>query len=318
MTIQQLEYMKTLAETGSFSQTARRHGVTQSAISQQVSRLEKEVNFAVFDRVNAKLGLTDRGKKFYERVLILLAEFRQLTEFAGDLEDRLQGHLEVGIIPTLSPYLSPLFSRVVESRYPMISLNIKELISEQIVAQIKTGEISCGIIAMPYPLGGPSITEMELFFEEIFLYTSPDSDLVDREIVSTKDINGHHLWLLNEGNCFRDQINNICDVDTRHPEWKLDYHSNSIDSLIRIVDAQGGLTFIPELSTIGVPETREDLIKAVEDETRYVRKVSLLHLKRHHETALIEKLGECVRDSVPKRMHNLGGRTVVDTNPEGH
>jgi len=66
------------------------------------------------------------------------------------------------------------------------------------------------------------------------------------------------LWLLNEGNYFRDQINNFCDLNKIRKNQQFIYRSNSIDAVIRIVDAKGGIRILPELSTLCLTQQQEE------------------------------------------------------------
>lgn len=315
MTLQQLEYAAHLRKTGSFSKAAKQVGLSQSAISQQITKLEQELGFPVFDRQTKPIKATPNGIRFLERAQMVLLEAQQLREFALQLEEDAEGLLTVGIIPTLAPYLVPFFIQDLQKKHPRIKLNVQEMMTKDIVRGILDGELNGGIISTPIA----SQLEFQytpLFFEKFYLYVSYKHPLFKEKDVQLEAIKTEDLWLLNEGNCFSDQVNNMCQLNHFSKQKpQLEYGSNSIEALRRIVEHKGGITFLPELATLNVATSHEDMIKKIAGPDR-AREISMISLNNDPKKHLLLKLSDVIKDNLPTSVLKRGEKLLVKTNVE--
>ncbi|WP_297091843.1 hydrogen peroxide-inducible genes activator [uncultured Draconibacterium sp.] len=311
MNIAQLEYLKELYVSGSFSVAADRLGVTQPALSLQIQKLEDELDFKLIDRSKRPFQFTDEGNLFYEKSLDILKQIEALKQISITISEEVSGNLKVGIIPTLAPYLVPLFIHQLRQSFPALQLEIYELKTEKIIDKIKMGDIDCGIISTPVSATNVAITP--LFYERFFAYLSENHPMFNRDVINIKSVEESDIWYLEEGNCFQNQMNSICQLNPqKQNKQSLIYHSNSIESLRRIVENRSGLTFIPELATINIPAEQEELIKEiVPDEP--VREISLITAKRYAKERQVKALKEIISVSVPARMRTKPDGWVVDT-----
>ncbi|MGK0364830.1 MAG: LysR family hydrogen peroxide-inducible transcriptional activator [Saprospiraceae bacterium] len=315
MNLQQIEYALLLQKHGSFSKAAKQGGLTQSAVSQQITKLENELGFQIFDRQTKPIKPTATGFRFLEKAQMVLLEVQQLKEFAIQLEEEAEGALTIGIIPTLSPYLVPFFINELNEKYPKIKLTIREMMTKDIVRGIIDRELNGGIISTPITTNMKFEFE-PLFYEKFFLYASYKHPLFEKNKVDIADIKADDLWLLNEGNCFSDQVNNMCQIGARSDiKPDLDYRSNSIDALRRIVEYKGGLTFLPELATLNVSESEEDMIKKLEGKPR-AREISLIYTKGETKKPLMQKMAAVIKESLPKSVLSKEDKIMVKTNVE--
>ncbi len=310
--LQQLHYAYTLRQTHSFSEAAKTEGLTQSAISQQISKLESSVGFMIFDRKSKPLSLTVDGEKFMDQAQGLLLEAKQLMDFSTMLDSGTRGELTIGIIPTLSPYLVPLFINDLHERFPEIRLIITELKTDEIIDGLRNRYIDAGILSTPLQTS-LRLQVRKMFYEKFYLYISDQHPLHHQSSIPLEEIKGSDLWLLSEGNCFSDQVNNMCELDNcRAFKSNLDYRSNSIDALRRIVEHKGGLTFLPELATLSVDESSEDLIKEIAGTPR-AREISLVTAKGEPKIDMIHNVIDVVLDCLPKHILDDAEKEIVGT-----
>ena len=306
MTLQQLEYALTLEKLGSFTRTAQALNMTQPGLSLQIKNLENEIGIPLFDRSRSKIEPTGQGLKFLLKAGEIVMAGKQLKKYAVTLGSQFDGELKLGIIPTLSPYLVPLFVDPLVDQYPDLSLEIHELLTEEILHKVRLGDLDGGIISTPISRQG--IIVFPLFYEAFYMYqNSRDGDRVKSLKVSNIDLN--ELWLLEEGNCFRDQVFDICSLKNGKENAQLSYHCNSIDSLIRIVDHLGGVTILPELTTLSLDSDQEQNLILLEEKVREVGFVTRKFTGKEH---LFEILKNQIRSSVPAPMREKKGREVVD------
>ena len=310
MNIAQLEYLKELYQCTSFSEAAERLGITQPALSLQVQKLEEELDFKLIDRTKRPYRFTEEGKFFYEKSVEILKQIEALKQISLEISEEVSGNLKVGIIHTLAPYLVPLFIQQLGDVYPLLQIEIYELKTEEIIDKIKMGNIDCGIISTP--VSATNILATPLFYERFFAYLSEDHELSSHESVDIQKIEQQEIWYLEEGNCFQNQVNSICKLNPqKQNKQKLVYHSNSIESLRRIVEFKSGLTFIPELATINIPAEQEELIKKIAPHEP-VREVSLITAARFAKERQVSALIKTIEKSIPSRMLKQPKGGVID------
>ena len=311
MNIVQLEYLKEIYVCGSFSVAADRLGLTQPALSLQIQKLEEELEFKLIDRTKRPFQFTDEGKVFYEKSLEILKQIEALKQISINISEEVSGKVRVGVIPTLAPYLVPLFIQQLAKDYPALQLEIYELKTEVIINEIKMGDIDCGIISTP--VSATNIAVTPLFYERFYAYLSEDHPLFEEDSIDIKSIQQEDIWYLEEGNCFQNQVNSICQLNPQKKnKHQLVYHSNSIESLRRIVEYKRGLTFIPELATINIPAEQEELIKEIVP-NEPVREISLITAKRFAKERQVNALQEVIKSSIPARMVKKPQKGIVDT-----
>ncbi len=311
MNIAQLEYLKELYVSGSFSVAAEKLGVTQPALSLQIQKLEEELEFKLIDRTKRPFQFTGEGKVFYEKSVDILKQIEALRQISFEISEEVQGNLKVGIIPTVAPYLVPLFITQLSEDYPALQIEISEIKTENIISEIKLGNLDCGIISTP--VSAKNISFLPLFYEGFFAYISEQHDLYKFDKIDINAINEDDIWYLEEGNCFQNQVNSICKINPqKRSAQKLVYHSNSIESLRRIVENKNGITFIPELATINIPAEQEDLIKEFTADQPY-REISMVTAKRYVKERQVAALQKVIQKCIPKRMLNKPDRWIVDT-----
>lgn len=310
MNIQQLEYALLVQKTASFSRAAFQSKLTQSAISQQIRSLEEEIGFPLFDRQSKPIRPTVDGQLFLEKANEIALGINQLKEFAATLSEEVKGAITVGIIPTLSPYLTPLFIGNLKKEYPDLNLNVREMVTADIIRGLMNRELNAGILATPIK------TKLKLqfeaiFYEKFYLYVSPRNTYFNQSELPLELVHDQNLWLLKEGNCFSDQVSNLCGLAPELNETiPIHYTSNSIDSLRRIVDQTDGITFLPELATLNVPAEQEECIKEIEGAPR-VREISLVYLKNEPKLHLAQSLVKLIKESVPKKMLTCDKKSLV-------
>lgn len=314
MNLQQLEYALALRRFGSYSRAAKAVGISQPAMSIQVKKLEEEIGIALFDRSQRKVKTSPEGEIFMERAQLLVTQARQLRDLAQELSQDFSGDLTVGIIPTLAPYLLPLFVKQFNENFPNIKLRIKEATTEEIVQGIKSGELDGGVISTPVE-SKTNFMITPLFYESFLLFVSDEHPLARQKQVKLQDIPIQDIWLLREGNCLRDQIDNICEITRRkQPSQKLlQFESTSIESLCRIVEYKGGVTFLPELTTLYLSSEREEMIKTLSG-PKHVREISMIHLPNHIRRGPLEEMGKVIRQNIPKGLLDKGNFQPVPTN----
>lgn len=309
MTLLQLTYILELSRQQSFSLAAKKLEISQPALSLQISKLEEEIGMMLFKRSPSKIVPTLEGEIFIEKARELLQMAENLKDLPFELENKPEGILRIGIIPTLAPYWAPMFMTDFAQCYPKVRLTILELKTEEIIAALKSGQLDAGFISTPVEAKGMDFRL--LFYEKFFLYVSEKHELYRYDEIDLDEVDLKEMWYLEEGNCFQNQVNSICHYAKEpHELQNLVYLSNSIESLCKVVETSMGITFIPELATLSVDPGKEDMIKTIRGSAP-IREISLVTTKISKSDRLINLLLDKALAVIPKRMKaNEYGKTL--------
>jgi LysR family transcriptional regulator, hydrogen peroxide-inducible genes activator len=309
MTISQLNYIIALDTYKNFVAAAEYCHISQPALSMQIQKLESDLGVKIFDRSSTPVQTTPLGKKIIKQAKITLSEAKKINEIIFNEINELEGELTIGIIPTLAPYLLPLFLKQFLDEFPKLKLTIKELTTEKMIETLNNDDLDIGIMATP--LNNPELSETLLFYEELLLYVSSNSKLNNNKIAQIKDINPEDLWLLEEGHCLRSQIIKLCELkkSSSYPEFK----AGSLETLIRIVDKYQGITVLPKLATVDFSESKQNHILEFENPKPY-REISLVCSNNYPRKKIIERLKESILSNLPFLDENTDKRNIIELN----
>lgn len=300
ITLVQLEYIVAVDTHRHFAQAASHCFVTQPTLSMQIKKLEDDLNIRIFDRTKQPVVPTDIGSEMIEQARIILAEAGRLKEKIKLYHGEVSGDLKIGIIPTLGPYLLPLFAGDFKRKYPQVNLHIEELITDQIAEKLRTDKLDAGIFVTPY--NDPHIIEQPLFYEELLIYAHQNHPLLQKQHIEVIDMNSPDIWLLNDGHCFRSQVINLCDISpSRRQELPFDLEGGSLETLMRIIRREGGFTVIPELTANELWENYAGNIARFWG-MKPLREVSLCISRNYVKYNLLQSLAETIKASVPQEM----------------
>ena len=202
--------------------------------------------------------------------------------------------MRLGVIPTIAPYLLPLFINEFGERYPKVELEVKEMITPEIIKAIDKDELDAAIVA-----GGTCperITESELFNDRFYVYVSPNNPLHERNNIRIEDINTKQLILLSEGHCLRSQILELCGSN-RTAAVSYYFESGSLETLMRIVDNTSLITIIPEMSIPYIPQEHRKNVKMLAKGATS-RKIAIAIRRTYAKETVIKALKDVILDSV--------------------
>lgn len=310
MNLQQLEYIIAVEQEKNFVKAASKCFITQATLSMMIKKLEDELGLKIFDRSKQPVMPTREGQQIIDYAKRIIGEASMLKEFAGELKGEIAGELRLGVIPTLAPYLLPLFLKEISRKIPQMKIKIRELITEDIIRMIKHGEMDAGLLATP--LHDPLIAEHPLFYEEFFAYAAQSEKLPQKKYILPAHIKPDHLWLLEEGHCMRNQLVNFCSLKKQDETSSLYYEAGSIETLINLVDMGEGITILPRLATLRLSASQKKKLRefAPPKPAREISLITRLHFPRKK---LLHKLMNEITASVKKNIAVDGkGMRIID------
>lgn len=296
MTLQQLQYIISLDNNKHFLNAAEECGVTQPTLSTMIQKLEDELDVKLFDRSHQPLTTTEIGKEIISQAKIVLKHAEFLKEVIKNKRESLEGTLNLAIIPTIAPSLLPKFLIEFRKSYPKIDLQIQEMKTSDIVLNLNQSKIDMGILATPLEID--NLLEIPVYYEKFFAYISPKEELYKQEVLSANNMPLDNLWILQEGHCLRGQVFNFC---TDKKESKSVYEAGSIDTLIKIIDENGGYTVIPELHLQFLNDIQLKNIRRIEN-PQGAREVSIVITNDFIRERLLNAVVDTVKSIVPDEM----------------
>lgn len=243
-TFKQLRYFIALVEQQHFGRAAAQCFVSQSAFSIAIQELESLLNASLVDRTNRRVTITALGKEVAVLAKLCLQDMTALVEVARGQSRPLQGPLHLGIIPTIAPFLLPRVLPPLRKAFASLKLFLHEDTTDRLHQQLLEGTLDVVLLALPYDL--PGVESMELFQDRFRLAARAGTKLVDPEHYRFSRLNAGSVLLLREGHCLREHALEACRVrDT--PKLNR-FSASSLLTLIEMVDADLGITFLPEMA----------------------------------------------------------------------
>ncbi|MBY0348368.1 MAG: hydrogen peroxide-inducible genes activator [Hydrotalea flava] len=309
MTLVQLEYIVALDTHRHFSTAAAACFVTQPTLSMQIQKLEEELGVKIFDRSKQPVLPTEYGMDIIQQARKILADRDVLLEMVDAKKGIIHGELKIGIIPTLAPYLLPLFIHAFTKKFAAVKLQVSEYTTDQIIQKLKEGNIDVGILVTP--LHEKGIKEEPLFYEEMLAYVSKNNEVFKKTYVLPKDIDPGKLWLLEEGHCFRSQILNLCELRKPAAEGgHFEYEAGSLETLRRMVDLYDGVTILPELATLDMSSKQQACLRYFKSPAP-VREVSMVTHRNYVKRRLVEVLKQQIEMAIPDKIKQNKKTKVV-------
>ncbi len=310
MTLVQLEYIVALDTYRHFATAAENCFVTQPTLSMQIQKLEDELGVKIFDRSKQPVVPTELGEALLEQARQILKESQKINEIVQEKKNEFAGELSIGIIPTLAPYLLPLFLKNFLAAYPQVRVRIAEYVTDALIDKLKNNQLDVGLLVTP--LEESNLYETPLFYEEFVVYLSKKNELLKKHYVLAKDIDVRQLWLLEEGHCIRSQIMNLCELRTQSQEnTSCKYEAGSIETLKKMVEMNNGITILPELSLYDLHEEQMEYIRYFKAPAP-VREVSIVTHRNYVKKRLIEALKEAILQAIPDKMKNRKKKKLID------
>lgn len=246
MTRSQLEYVLAVAETRHFGSAAEKCFVSQSTLSTMIIKFEEQLGIELFNRKTKPVSLTREGEELVLAIRLILRQMDDFDEKVKELKGELSGALRIGVIPTIAPYLLPLFLEEFARKHPNIQFSIQEANTAQMIELLKHRLLDVGITAIP--LQEDDLVEWPLYKEPFVGFYA---DGFPGSAIGLRDIDSQNFWLLEDGHCMSAQMRHICAFGaSANRGSNLSFKAGSIQSLISMTESSGGHTILPYLSTL--------------------------------------------------------------------
>jgi len=243
MEIHQLRYFVAVAEEGSFSRAAEREHVSQPSLSQQIQKLEGELNQQLFDRLPRAVALTEAGRTFlpYARTILTgIADGRRAVEA---LEEEVSGRLSVGAIPSIAVYVLPQLIASFEQRYPKVTFELFEDTTDKLAQRLEDGTLD--VVLASAGEGAPGLIQYSLGKEPLLALVPKKHRLARRKTVTWRDLASEKFLLLHEVHSLSITIRRLLAANQLKPELVL--QGAQLVTIAVMVAAGLGVTVVPQM-----------------------------------------------------------------------
>jgi len=291
-TLKQLQYFLALTETGHFGRAAEQCFVSQSAFSNAIQELESALGAELVDRTNRNVTITATGQDVAVQARLVVHDVESLVDIARGRDEPLTGELRLGVIPTIAPFVLPGALPKLRKQYPALELLLTEDQTESVYRRLMAGELDVLLLALPWQMKG--VEEMPLFRDYFCLACREGTTRVDPENYRFNRLDTDSVLLLEDGHCLRDHALAACKI--RGTEKIRRFGASSLLTLIEMVDADLGITFLPDMAR-GSALLRNTRVKLWPMGERSYRTIGLVWRKGSRRIDEFRLLGEFLRDN---------------------
>lgn len=243
-TIKQLRYFVSLEKHQHFGNAAKACFVSQSAFSVAIKELESHLGAQLVDRTNKSVTITRTGREIANHARHCIRDIEYLAEVAQSNQQPLTGRLNLGVIPTIAPFILPQLLPDLRKHFPELKLYLREDTTQSLHTLLIEGELDLILIALPYKLSNVEI--MPLFKDHFSLACHKNSKLIDPENYTLAKLPKESVLLLEDGHCLRDHALTACKI--RNQDTVSRFAASSLLTLVSMVDSDIGITYLTEMA----------------------------------------------------------------------
>jgi LysR family hydrogen peroxide-inducible transcriptional activator len=289
-TIKQLRYFVSLCELGHFGRAAAASFVSQSVFSNAIQELESLLDVQLVDRTSRTVTITAMGQQIATQARLCLRDVESLVEIAKGQRGPLCGELHLGVIPTIAPFMLPAVLPKIRRAYPQLELFLLEEQTQRIYERLMDGALDLLLLALPYDMSGVDVEP--LFKDRFMLAYREGTGRVDPDNYRFNRLDAESILLLEDGHCLRDHALQACRI--RNTEKVRRIGASSVLTLVEMVDADLGITFLPEMAR-GSSILKNTRVRLQPMGDRSYRTVGLAWRKGSARSDEFRMLGELLR-----------------------
>ncbi len=270
-----LDVMKTfcdLVDTSSFSKAAEANYISQSAVSQQLAKLERDLSVQLISRGAGLVAPTEAGKAFYNGAKEILRRYEHLLGEVRSATDAVRGVLRVGTIYSVGFYLLEPYVRKFLQTHHEVNLHVEYTRWNRIYSAIVSGEMDLGVVACPEK--HRSIETVPLADEQLVLVCSPRHRLAKRSQVRAADIAGESFVAFEANIPTRRHIERMLRAEKVEVDVEMEF--DNIELLKRAIEVDAGVSILPRDNVEREARHGELCYVGFEDADKWVRPVGIL------------------------------------------
>lgn len=296
MTLQQLKYIVAIDKFRNFAKAADACEISQPTLSAMLAKLEEELDVRIFERNNKNVKPTVVGEKLLAQAKKVLMEAGRIEEIAADEKNSITGKLTLSIGTTIAPYILPQFIKKYTEAYPGVELVIREMKTPNMLAAIQSSDVDAAIAIAGNSQQG--LFEIPLYTEKFFVYLS-ENCWRKLPVFKPENLEHEQMWIMKDAQCLRESAFSFCKARSK---GKHIYEAGSVETLVRVVDINGGFTIIPELHIPFLADSQRQNIRSIDGDFLSQRRVSLYIREDYIRERMLNSITDVLLKILPLEM----------------
>lgn len=296
MTLQQLKYIVAIDKFRNFAKAADACEISQPTLSAMLAKLEDELDVRIFERNNKTVKPTVVGEKLLAQAKKVVMEAGRIEEIAAEEKNSLTGKLTLSIGTTIAPYILPQFIKKYTEAYPEVELIIREMKTPNMLAAIQSSDVDAAIAIAGNSQQG--LFEIPLYTEKFFVYLS-ENCWRKLPVFKPENLEHEQMWIMKDAQCLRESAFSFCKARSK---GKHIYEAGSVETLVRVVDINGGFTIIPELHIPFLADSQRQNIRSIDGDFLSQRRVSLYIREDYIRERMLNSITDVLLKILPLEM----------------
>ena len=292
--LRHLRYLVALHDHGNFSRAAESCFVTQSTLSAGIRELEESLGVDVAERTKRSVVITPAGRRLVARARLLLRDAEALAAMSKDDAGPMSGVLEMGVLPTIGPFLLPQLVRRLGALFPRLRLALREDKTRHLLDQLAEGRLDLVLMAFPYDTPG---METFMLFDDAYRYVAAAAPAKSPGATCTtavqSDFDSQNLLLLEHDHCLHSHalpaLQRAAEVEHAN------FSSTSLHTLVAMVAEGMGATLLPDLAIMGgILQNTDLVVRQLADEAN-ARTIGLCWRRNSARADTFLQLGQSIQ-----------------------
>jgi DNA-binding transcriptional LysR family regulator len=241
MDLRQLEIIRAIADTGSFTAAGEKLHVSQSAISRQILLLEDELGEPVFHRIGRRIRITPSGESLLQLSHRVFQDLHDTVSAISDTQESLKGTMRLVGGMTVCLYVFPALLSEVRRIHPHLDMKITVGSAERSIAMLRSGTGDIGLLTLP--VDATDLVSAPLLEEELLVVTYPKHPLARRRQIAPADLDKQHFILFETGSITRRLVEGF--FAREHIEPEIVMETENVEIIKAMVRNGLGISIIP-------------------------------------------------------------------------
>ncbi len=274
MQIESLKVFCDLAETESFTKAAHINGVTQSAVSQQISSLERQFKSLLIERSKKKFRLTREGQVLYDFSKQIIQTYEALHSRLQEIKDIVSGTIRVATIYSIGLHDLPPYIKKFLKAYPTVHVHVEYRRANQVYDDVVGNVVDLGMVA--FPARDSKLEVVPLRKDAMVLICHPQHPLAKGKTTKVQTIAGEKFIAFEADIPTRKAIDKVLKEHgvTVHPVMEFD----NIETVKRAVEIDAGIAIVPQ-TTVAQEVSKQTLAQVMIDDAEFYRPLAVIYKK---------------------------------------
>ena len=274
MQIESLKVFCDLAETESFTKAAQINGVTQSAVSQQISALERTFKSLLIERSKKKFRLTREGQVLYDYSKQIIQTYDSLHNKLAELKDIISGTIRVATIYSIGLHDLPPYIKKFMKSYPTVNIHVEYRRANQVYDDVLSNVVDLGLVA--YPVKDSKLEIIPLRKEPLVLICHPKHPFTQQKTIKLKALAGQKIISFEPDTPTRKALDKIFKAHNVTVEHVMEF--DNVETVKRAVEIDAGISIVP-LGSVAQEVQKQTLASVVIEDGQFFRPLAAIYKK---------------------------------------